>query len=143
MPPLSFAISHPDEMESVAQSILKTFPDERIFVLNGDLGSGKTTFVKGFAKALNISEDVSSPTFSIVHEYGFGNNKIYHFDLYRLKNEQDLFQIGFEEYVDSGAYVLIEWPEMAGNLLPPKRVSITFEARNENVREIICSIENT
>jgi tRNA threonylcarbamoyladenosine biosynthesis protein TsaE len=130
-------------MVSVAQSILKTYPDERIFVLNGDLGSGKTTFVKGFAKALNISENVSSPTFSIVHEYGSGGNKIFHFDLYRLENEQDLFQIGFEEYVDSGAYVLIEWPEMAGNLLPSKRVSITFEASNENVREIICSIENT
>jgi len=141
--PQIFTISHPDEMVSVAQSILKTFPDERIFVINGDLGSGKTTFVKGFARALNISEDVSSPTFSIVHEYGSGKNKIYHFDLYRLKNEQDLFQIGFEEYVDSGAYVLIEWPEMAGNLLPSKRVSITFEAGNENVREIICSIENT
>src|ERR1700735_645617 len=68
--PLTFNIASPGEMLSVAQSILKTFPENRIYILNGDLGSGKTTLVKAFARALNIIEDISSPTFSIVHEYG-------------------------------------------------------------------------
>jgi len=141
--PQTFTVSHPDNMLSVAQSILAAFPGERIFTLSGELGSGKTTLVKSFAKALGINDDVLSPTFSIVHEYGSGDHQIYHFDLYRLKNEQELMQIGFEEYLGQGAYVFIEWPDVARNLLPEKWVSITLEAVNEHERKIICRIENT
>jgi len=129
-------------MLQVAQSILSTFKDQRIFILNGDLGSGKTTFVKAFALALGFEEEISSPTFSIVHEYRDRAHKIFHFDLYRLKNELELYQIGFEEYLERGAYIFIEWPELAMNFLPEKFVSIHFEAENENTRKIICSIVN-
>ena len=141
--PLKFTTTHPNEMLQVADAILKTFPDQHIFALSGDLGSGKTTFVKAFAVALGLEEEISSPTFSIVHEYGAVEKSIYHCDLYRMKNEAELFQIGFEEYLEKDAYVLIEWPEIALNLLPPVYVSILFEAENENKRKIICLIVNS
>jgi len=139
--PLILHAYDPDEMIYVAENTLKAFPDQRIFTLEGDLGAGKTTFVKAFAKALGIDENISSPTFSIVHEYGSGDETIYHFDLYRLKNELELFDIGFEEYLDGEHYVLIEWPELARKFLPEQYVSLQFEVDEENSRQIICSIE--
>ena len=140
--PLQFTTIHPNDMRQVAEAVLEAFPEQRTFTLSGDLGSGKTTFVKAFAEALGLKEEISSPTFSIVHEYGHGDKQIYHFDLYRIKNEPELFQIGFEEYLEKGAYVLIEWPEIGLNMLPPIYVSIHFEAENENKRKIICRIVN-
>ena len=141
--PLQFTTNHPSEMLQVAEAILKTYPGEHTFTLSGDLGSGKTTFVKAFAVALGLEEEISSPTFSIVHEYCEGDKRIYHFDLYRIKNQAELFQFGFEEYLEKNAYVLIEWPEIALNLLPGVCVSIHFEAENENKRKIICRIVNS
>jgi len=140
--PLILHAYDPDEMIYVAENLLKKFPDQRIFTLTGDLGAGKTTFVKAFARELGIDENISSPTFSIVHEYGSGAEIIYHFDLYRLKNELELFEIGFEEYLDGEHYVLIEWPELAQKFLPEQYVSLQFEVEDENSRRIICSIEN-
>jgi tRNA threonylcarbamoyladenosine biosynthesis protein TsaE len=141
--PITYISALPSEMLQIAQSIHAAFPAQKVFILNGDLGSGKTTFVKAFAKAIGIEEEISSPTFSIVHEYGEeGKAKIYHFDLYRLKNEQELYQIGFEEYLERGAYVFIEWPELAKNFLPDNYVSLSFTSENENTRRIICSIVN-
>jgi len=138
--PTSFTIHHPSEMLSVAQAILEAFPKHRVFALSGDLGAGKTTFTKAFASVLGINEAVSSPTFSIVHEYGNEANKLFHFDLYRVKDEAELYGIGFEEYLEQRAYVLIEWPEMAKNFLPTSYVSVVLEAEDENTRQIICRI---
>jgi tRNA threonylcarbamoyladenosine biosynthesis protein TsaE len=139
---IEYTANSTEELKGVAVSIINSFPDQRIFILNGDLGSGKTTFVKAFAVALGIVEEITSPTFSIVHEYGNGNVKVFHFDLYRLENEQELYQIGFEEYMDENAYVFIEWPALAFNFLPTSYVSVSFEAESENTRRIICSVVN-
>jgi tRNA threonylcarbamoyladenosine biosynthesis protein TsaE len=140
--PFTYHIHTPEEMADVAKDILKHFPDNRVFTLHGDLGSGKTTFVKAFVKALGVGEEISSPTFSIVHEYHENGLKIFHFDLYRLQNEPELYQIGFEEYMEQGAYVFIEWPDLAKPFLPGVYVSVSFEAENENSRRIICGIVN-
>jgi tRNA threonylcarbamoyladenosine biosynthesis protein TsaE len=137
-----FVANNPGEMLDLARQIHQTFPDDRVFVLNGDLGSGKTTFVKAFVKMIGLEEEVSSPTFSIVHEYGGLGNKIFHFDLYRVKSEQELYQIGFEEYLEQGAYVFIEWPEIAESFLPGRYVKVNFDAKNKNTRQVEYGIVN-
>lgn len=107
-------------MPIAAREVKNAFPFIRIFLLEGDLGAGKTTFVKAFCEMLGIEEPVSSPTFNIVHEYEGNGARVYHFDLYRLKNMNELGEIGFDEYLpdrqanlDGNAYVFIEWPELA------------------------------
>ena len=131
-----------EELKTSAQQILPHFPQERIFILNGDLGAGKTALVKAFAEVLNVQETVSSPTFSLVHEYR-GDETIFHFDLYRLNQTEDLLQIGFEEYLYTDAYVFIEWPEIALPMLPEEYVEITITIGEQFTRKIACtSVKN-
>lgn len=93
--------------------------------LNGPLGAGKTTFVKEFASQLQVSDTVQSPSFGIVNEYRLPNGEaLYHFDCYRLKNLEEAYQIGVEEYFDHGAWSLIEWPDVIEPLLPTPYLEI-------------------
>ena len=101
-----------DDLESIAQAIVAKAPNKKIIVFNGEMGSGKTTLIKAICKALGSKDEASSPTYSIVNEY-HGEQLIYHFDLYRLKDEDELIDIGFSDYTESEAYCLIEWPELA------------------------------
>ena len=102
-----------DELEKVASQLLKAYPDERIFYFKGELGAGKTTLIKSLCNLLSVSEGLSSPTFSIINEYETADKKIvYHADLYRLKNIDEAKAIGLDEYLDSGNYCFIEWPEL-------------------------------
>jgi tRNA threonylcarbamoyladenosine biosynthesis protein TsaE len=127
------------EMEAAAREIGKKFPDVHIFTLYGEMGSGKTTFVKAFCKWLGIKDIVNSPTFSIVNEYG-SRPHVFHFDLYRLKNEQELLDIGFEEYTDIGdSYLFIEWPEMALPYLPECGVEVHLETLSDENRRLVCT----
>lgn len=106
--------------------------------LYGDLGSGKTTFAKGFAKGLGISQRIISPTFVIVRQHDLKNGKIfYHIDLYRLENEEELRNIGIKEiFSDKNAIVLVEWAENLGKYKPPKRYDIKFEHLEKGQRKI-------
>lgn len=102
-----------DEMQAAANVLLEHFPDGGHFAVYGEMGAGKTTFVQCICKALKLPF-AGSPTFSLVNEYTLADGrKLYHFDLYRLNSEQELSAIGFEEYLDSGTYVFIEWPQIA------------------------------
>jgi tRNA threonylcarbamoyladenosine biosynthesis protein TsaE len=102
--------------------------DLKIWLFDGEMGTGKTTLIKAVCRNLGVSEEqMSSPTFSIVNEYTGKDGLIYHFDLYRLKHIGELFDIGFEEYLDSGNYCLIEWPELAKSFLRDHYLEITLK----------------
>lgn len=101
----------------MAQQVLMAVNTKTI-LLNGNMGVGKTTFVKAFVKVLGSEDDVSSPTFSIVNEYQLPNDVLYHFDMYRIKDEDEALQFGIEDYLSSNHWVVMEWSENIPNLLP-------------------------
>lgn len=138
--PVQYSLRDERSAVQLAAQILADFPSARIFALQGDLGAGKTTLIKGFCAALGVHDQASSPTFSIVNEYRSEHGgPVYHFDLYRLKDAEELQGIGFTEYIDSGAYCFIEWPELAADLLPPGTVHLALEAAPNGVRTISIS----
>ena len=125
------------EIREVAKKLLTSGTDISVWALHGPMGAGKTTLVKAVVAELGVHETVASPTFSIVNEYRDKNNKpIYHFDFYRLKNETEAFDIGADEYFDSGNLCLIEWPEKIPSLLPADHFEIRLEIIDEDTRLI-------
>ena len=98
-----------------------------VYLLSGDLGCGKTVFAKGFARGLGITEDVTSPTFTILREYEDGRLKLAHFDAYRIEDPDEMVEIGFEEYILGDWVCLIEWPEMIEDILPQQARHIRIE----------------
>ena len=122
-------------MPGIAQQIISYAGNIRIFLFNGDMGAGKTTLIKSLCGELGSADVITSPTFSIVNEYA-GPNKIYHFDFYRLKNQNEALDIGCEEYFYSGNYCFVEWPEKIPDLLPDNYVRVTIEALEDNSRKV-------
>jgi tRNA threonylcarbamoyladenosine biosynthesis protein TsaE len=101
------------------------------------MGSGKTTLIKEIAKQLGVKDVTSSPTFSLVNEYKAGNDQqVFHFDFYRIKDEEEAFDMGIEEYLDSGAWCFLEWPNKVQNLLPLESVVVTLTINEDNTRNI-------
>ena len=128
--------SNIEDLKNVALAILKQYPNERIFALDGAMGVGKTTFMQAMAQILGSTSSVSSPTFALVNEYELANGCIYHFDFYRIKNCQEAQDIGFEEYLYSGEYCFIEWAEMVEELLPEETIHINIHVDNDNLTRI-------
>ena len=112
----------------------------QVYALIGDLGTGKTTLAKAIARGLGVSETLTSPTFTIVQEYETGRLPLYHFDVYRVSDEDELFEIGLEDYFHKGGVCLIEWADLIEDLLPEGTVTIRL-AYGEEEGERICSIE--
>jgi tRNA threonylcarbamoyladenosine biosynthesis protein TsaE len=107
-----------------------------VFALTGDLGAGKTQFVKGFVAGLKSNADVTSPTFVLVHEYGGGRLPAYHFDFYRLENRDAILRLGFDDYVFGDGVSLIEWADRHSDLIPGHAKWLSFELKDENTRVI-------
>lgn len=129
----------PFETEKFANDFSKKTDKGSVICLWGELGAGKTTFVRGFVEGLGLEARVMSPTFTIVRTYRDRNNHVacYHIDLYRLQGVEDIREIGLDEILDAqDAIVLIEWPERLGNRLPPKRWDIKIETVDETTRNI-------
>ena len=114
------------ELSNAAQALLNFAENEKIIIFEGDMGAGKTTFIKILCAAIGVSDNVTSPTFSIVNEYTATAGTVYHFDFYRIKNLQEAYDLGYEEYFYSGDYCLIEWPERIAELLPDTYVKVTI-----------------
>ena len=136
---MNIEINSQEDLKSAAVQLLEFAGDEKIFLFEGDMGAGKTTFIKVICEALGVSDLVSSPTFSIVNEYLAGTGKIYHFDFYRIKNIQEAYDIGYEEYFYSGNRCFIEWPEKIETLIPEHHIKIEIQIKNENDRLLSVS----
>lgn len=117
-----------DYLPTVANKILKKYPNSKLFLLNGSMGAGKTTLIKLLCAQLCVVEDVSSPTFSIVNEYKIDKTdlSVFHFDFYRLKNIQEALDIGIFEYLDSNNYCFFEWAENIKDILPENIININI-----------------
>ena len=128
----------PDDLFDVAKHLIGNFTDYRVFAFYGDMGAGKTTFIKAICEHLGATDVVTSPTFSIVNVYdSLNNGPIYHFDFYRIKTPEEIFDIGYEDYLFSGNYCFLEWPEKIENLLPRNVIKVTINVNEQSNSRII------
>jgi len=123
------------DLTFVAKEILRNVPNKTL-LFYGTMGVGKTTLIKELSKQLGVTNVINSPTFSLVNEYEIIKDKIYHFDFYRIKSEEEALDIGIEEYFFSGHWNLIEWPENISNLLPPNSTKIEMNKNQNGTRTL-------
>ena len=143
---MEIRINSLDTIREAAREFINHIGEARVFAFYGKMGAGKTTFVKAVCEELGSEDVITSPTFSIVNEYGISNHKksslnredlggsIYHFDFYRIKKLEEVYDMGYEEYFYSGALCLIEWPELIEDILPDDAVCITIEEQADGSR---------
>jgi tRNA threonylcarbamoyladenosine biosynthesis protein TsaE len=135
------------ELDKAVEALLRFAEGRKKIALTGDLGAGKTAFVKAFCRRQKVEENVASPTFSLVNEYVFWDengqqHRIHHLDLYRLRNLDEALDIGVEEYLFDGDYCFIEWPGIIRDLLPEDMVFIEIEVQSNGSRRFLFSNEN-
>ena len=126
----------PAETRKIAQNLATTLSGGEIIAFYGDLGQGKTCFVTGLAEGLGFTGEVSSPTFAIINEYLGGRLDLYHFDMYRVTDWNDLYSTGYFEYMESGGVLAVEWSENIENALPDNAIRVTIKRLDETTREI-------
>jgi len=131
---MTLYIKNAGELFSAAEKLVEYVKERRIVLFYGDIGAGKTTFIKAICHTLGVAGVVSSPTFSIVNEYQSPDGPIFHCDFYRLKNETEAMDLGYEDYLYSGNYCFIEWPEKISNLLPEHSVNVNLKITGKNER---------
>ena len=117
---------------TLAENIESEKFENMVICLDGDLGSGKTIFVKGFASSMGIKDNITSPTFNIIKEYNSGESPLYHMDVYRIDEADG--DVGIEDYFNKNGITIIEWSEMIEDILPEERLNITLKIVNENTR---------
>ncbi|MBQ7308122.1 MAG: tRNA (adenosine(37)-N6)-threonylcarbamoyltransferase complex ATPase subunit type 1 TsaE [Clostridia bacterium] len=127
-----------DETFEFAKDFFKSITPPCIITLNGDLGAGKTAFTKALAKAMGINTIVTSPTFTLMNEYDEGVFPLYHFDMYRIENAEDVYELGFYDYFNSpNAVIVCEWPNVINDILPKIGFDITIQKLGETSRKFI------
>lgn len=127
-----------DELQDVVQQILATPSLKKVITFHAEMGAGKTTLIKELVKQLGVKDNSSSPTFSLVNEYQtLDGETVYHFDLYRLNNEEEAYDMGIDEYFYSGNWCFIEWPEKTPNLIPIDHAAIAIKELSNGKRELI------
>lgn len=129
-----------NEIENAAKEFIQFLNDRKVVAFHGNLGAGKTTFIKAVCKQLGVNQNVSSPTFAIINQYKAANDKIiYHIDLYRVKDTEEAVNAGVEECIYSGELCFIEWPERI-SILPVDTVNVFIESINETERKLMCKL---
>ena len=127
----TFNVSTIQELRSVSAFLQEIIDRTKIVLFSGEMGVGKTTLIKEFCRHLGVKDEVSSPTFSLVNEYESAVGPVYHFDLYRMRSEEELYDIGYEDYFFSGYLCLVEWPEMASGIIPTAHVLVNIRIEND------------
>lgn len=134
---MTIRINTINDISAAAKDFIATMDGNTVFAFYGKMGAGKTTFIKAVCQELGVTDVINSPTFAIVNEYLDGEgNPIYHFDFYRIKREQEVLDIGYEDYVYSGCLCFMEWPELIEDLLPTDAVRITITQQEDGSRII-------
>ena len=133
----TYTVHSVEETWHAAAELAELLKPGRVIALHGDLGAGKTTFVQGLGFALGLKRPVTSPTFTLSTEYQTSRFKLVHMDLYRLTGPDDLLTIGYPEYLETGAVVAVEWPERAGDLIPPDALHVTFSLTDDPDTRVI------
>lgn len=132
---MKITINGLDTIRSTARQFIDNIGSSRVFAFYGKMGAGKTTFVKALCEELGCDDVITSPTFAIVNEYTDGEQQpVYHFDFYRIKKLEEVYDMGYEEYFYSGALCLIEWPELIEDVLPDDTVRVTIEEQADGSR---------
>ena len=124
------------DLPEAAAALLRYAADQRVFLLHGPMGAGKTTFVKAICRKLGVRDTVASPTFGIVHEYLGTDGPVYHFDFYRLRHSREALDMGYEEYLWSGNYCFVEWPEKADDILPLQAIHVSLSINPDGTRHL-------
>lgn len=137
----SIQINTIEELPQAAEAFLNHFQNERLFAFYGKMGAGKTTLIKALCRSLGSTDPITSPTFALVNEYSTADNeRIFHFDFYRIKNIEEALDIGFDDYIYSGKYCMMEWPENIEDLLPEEIVKVEIEVLDSSARRITANI---
>ncbi|MGM9476607.1 tRNA (adenosine(37)-N6)-threonylcarbamoyltransferase complex ATPase subunit type 1 TsaE [Pedobacter sp. GSP4] len=131
---MDIEVNNLSDLPNVARQLLDFAGNEKVFIFEGEMGAGKTTFIKNFCSYLGVKDVVSSPTYSIVNEYVGANGAVYHFDFYRIKDIHEAYDLGYEEYFYGGGICLIEWPERVEALLPESYIKVGISVVDENRR---------
>lgn len=128
-----------EQTEKIAYDFSEQLKSGDVVCMYGDMGVGKTAFVHGLAKGLGINEPITSPTFTIVNEY-YGKFTLYHFDVYRIDDPDEMYEIGYDEYIDGDGICVIEWPQLIDDILPQKRYNVSISkdySKHDDYRKIV------
>lgn len=129
-------IKNQDSIKEAAQQFIREMGDSRVFAFYGKMGAGKTTFIKAICEELGVEDVITSPTFAIVNEYEAPDTTIYHFDFYRIKKLEEVYDMGYEDYFYGGGLCFIEWPELIEELLPEDALRITITEQSDGSRVV-------
>ena len=125
-----------EHINEAAKAFVENTGDHTVFAFYGKMGAGKTTFIKAICEKLGVDDVITSPTFAIVNEYSLTSDCIYHFDFYRIKKLEEVYDMGFEDYFYSGSLCLIEWPELIEEVLPEDAVKVTISENADGSRTV-------
>jgi len=132
---MKIKIEHLENIRESAREFISQMGDAKVFAFYGQMGAGKTTFIKAVCEELGVSDVITSPTFAIVNEYT-ASEPVYHFDFYRIKKLEEVYDMGYEDYFYSGALCFIEWPELIEELLPEDAVRVTISEERDGTRTV-------
>ena len=123
-----------EQIREAAREFINHIGEHRVFAFYGSMGAGKTTFIKAVCEEMGIDDVITSPTFAIVNEYSYAEGSLFHFDFYRIKRLEEVYDMGYEDYFYSGALCFIEWPELIESLLPDDAVRVRIEEQADGSR---------
>ena len=134
---MEITISNLDNIRESAREFINNIGSHKVFAFYGKMGAGKTTFIKAICEELGVDDVITSPTFAIINEYSGKDDTIYHFDFYRIKKLEEVYDMGYEDYFYSGALCFIEWPELIEEVLPEDAVKVQITEKEDGSRAIL------